>query len=148
MAFQAKLVSQGRSLANAREGGFRPLPLRILEVGIAECPGVQFHDRCADPYGSLELRGIRFDEEGDPRSGGSQPADEALQVILCASRIQAAFRGALLAPLRHDAGGVRPVAQRSEEHTSELQSLMRISYAVFCLKKKIKSNFNNRHTKQ
>src|SRR3546814_3660955 len=29
-------------------------------------------------------------------------------------------------------------AVRSEEHTSELQSLMRISYAVFCLKKKIK----------
>src|SRR3546814_1311853 len=28
------------------------------------------------------------------------------------------------------------LAQRSEEHTSELQSLMRISYAVFCLKKK------------
>src|SRR3546814_4783573 len=36
-------------------------------------------------------------------------------------------------------GGVRrdrPVRRRSEEHTSELQSLMRISYAVFCLKKK------------
>src|SRR3546814_6852210 len=31
------------------------------------------------------------------------------------------------------------VADRSEEHTSELQSLMRISYAVFCLKKKITS---------
>src|SRR3546814_5696250 len=30
--------------------------------------------------------------------------------------------------------------ERSEEHTSELQSLMRISYAVFCLKKKIKQN--------
>src|SRR3546814_12578825 len=29
-----------------------------------------------------------------------------------------------------------PSANRSEEHTSELQSLMRISYAVFCLKKK------------
>src|SRR3546814_3216794 len=29
---------------------------------------------------------------------------------------------------------------RSEEHTSELQSLMRISYAVFCLKKKTKTN--------
>src|SRR3546814_6030971 len=29
-----------------------------------------------------------------------------------------------------------PVVRRSEEHTSELQSLMRISYAVFCLKKK------------
>src|SRR3546814_2790989 len=31
---------------------------------------------------------------------------------------------------------VEAVALRSEEHTSELQSLMRISYAVFCLKKK------------
>src|SRR3546814_8732683 len=31
-------------------------------------------------------------------------------------------------------------AMRSEEHTSELQSLMRISYAVFCLKKKNKKN--------
>src|SRR3546814_9596786 len=30
--------------------------------------------------------------------------------------------------------------RRSEEHTSELQSLMRISYAVFCLKKKKKQN--------
>src|SRR3546814_3810223 len=33
---------------------------------------------------------------------------------------------------------------RSEEHTSELQSLMRISYAVFCLKKKKKNNRNTR----
>src|SRR3546814_9270024 len=32
---------------------------------------------------------------------------------------------------------------RSEEHTSELQSLMRISYAVFCLKKKKKTTQNN-----
>src|SRR3546814_7672939 len=32
---------------------------------------------------------------------------------------------------------------RSEEHTSELQSLMRISYAVFCLKKKKKRQNNN-----
>src|SRR3546814_6408188 len=31
--------------------------------------------------------------------------------------------------------------QRSEEHTSELQSLMRISYAVFCLKKKKKKKY-------
>src|SRR3546814_1232312 len=33
---------------------------------------------------------------------------------------------------------VRVIEQRSEEHTSELQSLMRTSYAVFCLKKKKK----------
>src|SRR3546814_5307585 len=51
-------------------------------------------------------------------------------------------------------GGGRPHAmygdramaeQRSEEHTSELQSLMRISYAVFCLKNKKKNNKNTTH---
>src|SRR3546814_3555225 len=36
---------------------------------------------------------------------------------------------------------------RSEEHTSELQSLMRISYAVFCLKKK-KKHTHEKHTRQ
>src|SRR3546814_10752928 len=43
-------------------------------------------------------------------------------------------RGSLVACLIYPLSGL-PVA-RSEEHTSELQSLMRISYAVFCLKKK------------
>src|SRR3546814_8204293 len=36
--------------------------------------------------------------------------------------------------------------RRSEEHTSELQSLMRISYAVFCLKKKKRETYNNHTT--
>src|SRR3546814_10805205 len=45
-----------------------------------------------------------------------------------------------LARLRHH-------VVRSEEHTSELQSLMRISYAVFCLKKKNKST-NNQPTQK
>src|SRR3546814_3902058 len=44
--------------------------------------------------------------------------------------------GPLLGPQRHGA------QRRSEEHTSELQSLMRISYAVFCLKKKKTTNQN------
>src|SRR3546814_10736818 len=45
-------------------------------------------------------------------------------------------RRAVQSALRHlDGAGVM---RRSEEHTSELQSLMRISYAVFCLKKKKK----------
>src|SRR3546814_10740279 len=43
--------------------------------------------------------------------------------------------------------GGRPIAaRRSEEHTSELQSLMRISYAVFCLKKKKKQINKNKAT--
>src|SRR3546814_7805255 len=42
---------------------------------------------------------------------------------------------------QHLVAGLMPVG-RSEEHTSELQSLMRISYAVFCLKKKNKNKKN------
>src|SRR3546814_8741661 len=39
-----------------------------------------------------------------------------------------------------------PKIRRSEEHTSELQSLMRISYAVFCLKKKTTQKITNNTT--
>src|SRR3546814_6720638 len=58
---------------------------------------------------------------------------------------------------RHIGVAVRQVARRlaeqqevfrSEEHTSELQSLMRISYAVFCLKKKNNTSSKNSYTYQ
>src|SRR3546814_6432094 len=51
---------------------------------------------------------------------------------------------------RHaEAGVARPRhRRRSEEHTSELQSLMRISYAVFCLQKKKHTHTNITTTKQ
>src|SRR3546814_6029609 len=39
----------------------------------------------------------------------------------------------------------KTIAERSEEHTSELQSLMRISYAVFCLKKKKTTQINKKN---
>src|SRR3546814_1228186 len=42
-------------------------------------------------------------------------------------------------------GTVDGQENRSEEHTSELQSLMRISYAVFCLKKKTIKHVNRKH---
>src|SRR3546814_2034884 len=48
-------------------------------------------------------------------------------------------------PDLYDGSGVR---RRSEEHTSELQSLMRISYAVFCLKKKKKTKQQQYNTKR
>src|SRR3546814_9712401 len=59
-------------------------------------------------------------------------------------------RKAVLAP--RVAGRTSPSRIRSEEHTSELQSLMRTSYAVFCLKKKKqhinKSERSNSHNKR
>src|SRR3546814_15592152 len=55
------------------------------------------------------------------------------------SRLVRALIAAALAAAAWTVKGFMPVLPtlRSEEHTSELQSLMRISYAVFCLKKKI-----------
>src|SRR3546814_1760145 len=64
-----------------------------------------------------------------------------------AHRAHAKIIGALEIMDGADAGEQQG-GERSEEHTSELQSLMRISYAVFCLKKKKKhathKRFNNR----
>src|SRR3546814_2013922 len=54
-------------------------------------------------------------------------------------------RDAVLTALEQAAGGTATSARRSEEHTSELQSLMRISYAVFCLKKKKKTKQTTTH---
>src|SRR3546814_5079458 len=56
----------------------------------------------------------------------------------CLIETVAGLRADLAAPAVRAAHLDTMRAQRSEEHTSELQSLMRISYAVFCLKKKKK----------
>src|SRR3546814_6250215 len=56
----------------------------------------------------------------------------AASAAICSAELRSIFCGDLIAVMYQR---VRP-DERSEEHTSELQSLMRISYAVFCLKKK------------
>src|SRR3546814_1415354 len=75
----------------------------------------------------------RFAEEGAKVVIGDLNEEMAKGVV---AEIRAAGGDALF--IRLD---VTDAASRSEEHTSELQSLMRISYAVFCLKKK-------KHTQQ
>src|SRR3546814_9377878 len=73
------------------------------------------------------------------REGHEVPADGTLQTLL---NVQGKGRFiVVLDPGRNATGmqpyqGVIPLEGRSEEHTSELQSLMRISYAVVCLKNK------------
>src|SRR3546814_10201242 len=77
------------------------------------------------------------------KSKHSAPASSSIR------RLEAsALRVEIIAPFDdlwpiHDK---HPHQFRSEEHTSELQSLMRISYAVFCLKKKTKTNIKQQPT--
>src|SRR3546814_9787731 len=59
----------------------------------------------------------------------AQQLNEAEQLRLDAESLKAEYEAKL-------ADAAKEADDRSEEHTSELQSLMRISYAVFCLKKK------------
>src|SRR3546814_10032086 len=57
-----------------------------------------------------------------------QPAQLGIRLVPAIAAIEA--------PIAVIPAVIQPPANRSEEHTSELQSLMRISYAAFCLKKK------------
>src|SRR3546814_2806428 len=71
---------------------------------------------------------------GDPTEGALIVA--ARKAGLAADELDARFDRLAEVPFSSE----RKLMSRSEEHTSELQSLMRISYAVFCLKKKIHLN--------
>src|SRR3546814_2857998 len=87
--------------------------------------------------------GLKFTIEA--RHGGTVPVD---MTALDPRPLSIAFAGALRrsAALGGSIGAASVIKQRSEEHTSELQSLMHISYAVFSLKKKTtisKKNHNN-----
>src|SRR3546814_12719779 len=93
------------------------------------------------PYTTLFRSPVRFEvvdlAHHRPQHEGSVAILDVLQYLRAPAQRQLLENViAMLTP------GARPVIRtglRSEEHTSELQSLMRISYAVFCLKKQKKS---------
>src|SRR3546814_9522652 len=81
--------------------------------------------------------------DGRARAGWTRPRFPPTIILrsrIMADRVSASITigGALLSALLPD------FIARSEEHTSELQSLMRISYAVFCLKKKNNEKYQRR----
>src|SRR3546814_3713689 len=73
-----------------------------------------------------------------PRSLAAVAAGEAMMHLLFVTALIYGAHGSICQP----AAAPGRSELRSEEHTSELQSLMRISYAVFCLKKKNKQTNN------
>src|SRR3546814_6155344 len=95
----------------------------VVDVDLDEVVGLEFGERGADGFeqGVGRRRWIGKAGLDDLRGIG--------QVGLALGPVRRSIIGEVWRPARDP----RP---RSEEHTSELQSLMRISYAVFCLKKK------------
>src|SRR3546814_6391401 len=69
-------------------------------------------------------------------SPGARPWSDRCRQSCCAGRLRAPAVPARTPGPECIRGCGRCPARRSEEHTSELQSLMRLSYAVFCLQKK------------
>src|SRR3546814_10773298 len=104
-------------------------------------------DTCC-PYTTLFRSGDRLGPPAASRRGFASTAAPA-RAISSAPYLPSG-KGSTSAPratatstavVKHSTSTTTKTSQRrSEEHTSELQSLMRISYAVFCLKKKTKNN--------
>src|SRR3546814_5222602 len=98
---------------------------KTLALAGAHCDGVVLH-----PFLTTEgvARSVRIVRDA-ARDAGRDPEAVAIYATVVTAP------DSLLPKQREDILEARAVS-RSEEHTSELQSLMRISYAVFCLKKK------------
>src|SRR3546814_4955771 len=99
--------------------------------------GIPRHDKCAllasDPRGPQRFSFVKnlCAHNGDRNPDANFPPDSCVEIVN---------------NVFYNAGSqFAEIWERSEEHTSELQSLMRISYAVFCLKKKKYKINNNLH---
>src|SRR3546814_6364549 len=112
--------------------------MRISDWSSDVCSSDLVDRRFSDPARAQRLGGHRRRERGRLWGLYPQPARSSYRRFHARrlGRVEPRAAG------RGEAGSVRlcrssrGASRRSEEHTSELQSLMRISYAVFCLKKK------------
>src|SRR3546814_3311002 len=110
---------------------------------------------CSSDLSSFEVRGSRFEVRGsrfEVRGSRFEVRGSRFEVNPLPIEIQEHYSPALMnhaatkssvPPEPPSRASLRTCWRRSEEHTSELQSLMRISYAVFCLKKKRTTQKNN-----
>src|SRR3546814_2536858 len=97
-------------------------------VGIDEKPSQAYLDRVRDVFG--------FEP---PRAHGHHSVESVEAMIAGAAKVFIGLGGNFVRAVPdtdRSYAAMRKLDLRSEEHTSELQSLMRISYAVFCLKQK------------
>src|SRR3546814_2030442 len=109
--------------------------VHLQEVRLAAAGGHDEFDGASagivDGAGELERARKQFFAYRVGQVGGGRFLDDLLVIALHRAVAFMEMQGVALAVAEH-----LDFQMRSEEHTSELQSLMRISYAVFCLKKK------------
>src|SRR3546814_5958833 len=138
-------TDRGTNLAldqNPKEGKSHAFEVGPSRHSVAEAPA----------HGQRFVQRIRFctGRPGSERAR-SQSVRRRLARAGCTQPGRRRHRGDSAPPFgiaaEHARGGDRN-HRRSEEHTSELQSLMRNSYAVFCLKKKTKSKYQTQHYTQ
>src|SRR3546814_5667718 len=114
-------VPSRRSVLRAAATGAALLPfLGIADPALARKAGLKFAP--PEPFSFDALTATAREMATGPYSQPHRPAPEVTAAIDYEAHGKIRFRNE-----------VAPFAERSEEHTSELQSLMRISYAVFCL---------------
>src|SRR3546814_6239147 len=122
------LCACDRAAAEARA---RAVPVRRLDRG-RDRPG-------ADEHAGIPPLGRAHRRPGAARPDGVRPRSRRRRAL--------AGYGGRRARDARQAAARRTAVLRSEEHTSELQSLMRTSYAVFCLKKKQTKQENKKKKK-
>src|SRR3546814_5358050 len=131
-------MSVNRSCEGFCRCGARPVSIRAdncLCRDSSRCGTVSRYGHVVETV--LELLQLVVDVEREAfRHGRPEPPDVP-RVVQGVGRV---------GRIRHAWDYLLPRSDRSEEHTSELQSLMRISYAVFCLKKK-KTHITNKQIK-
>src|SRR3546814_10779005 len=130
LSAQERLSSARLTFPESRhEGGYGSGFLFHLAAHEGHAPGFpyQFHHRIHMLAGKSrsDILDRQIQRNGDPRMLNSAASSARKQSDIDESGGRAAM---------HPSGGARKDRLRSEEHTSELQSLMRIYYAVFCLK--------------
>src|SRR3546814_9540174 len=111
-------------------------------------PGAAVATKAAAPASASISLQVQFGFNSSQIEGGSLQTMQNLAAALASPQLQ----DRSFTVIGHTDGVGSASYNRSEEHTSELQSLMRISYAVFCLKKKKKTqkkhqNVHGKHTK-
>src|SRR3546814_3594708 len=102
-----------------------PCPYTTLFRSLANCGHLVSYGQASGPIGSWDVGSLQSNSATLSRPNYGHYTDTPEKVAAITERLFKAL-----------ADGVVTPEVRSEEHTSELQSLMRISYAVFCLKKK------------